>query len=289
MFLDGRSGFNGFVGNPPFIGGMRITAALGSIFLRHIRTAFPSSRGTADICAIFFLQAFKLLTTTGSLGLIATNTISQGDTRETSLDFITQEKQGTIYRAFTSIQWPGTAAVTVSVLNIAKSGYVGEIVLDHQKVEQISSFLDSSAAAGNPERLKSNADLTSVGSLILGTGFILDDAEACHLLDRDIRNHDVIFPYLVGQDLNQLHDQRPSRWVINFGEMSLSSAAFYEDCLAIIKERVKPERDKVTYSKSAKEKWWQYERTRSDVYEKLKNSHRFFAVSRVTKYFAPSA
>lgn len=65
------------------------------------------TKGSADLCAYFFLQANQLVHANGHLGLVATNTIAQGDTREVGLDQIVSppviagkstESASTIYR-----------------------------------------------------------------------------------------------------------------------------------------------------------------------------------------------
>ena len=53
------------------------------------------------------------------MGLIATNTIAQGDTRGTGLRFICNNG-GVIYNATRRYKWPGMAAVVVSVVHIMK-------------------------------------------------------------------------------------------------------------------------------------------------------------------------
>ena len=45
--------------------------------------------------------------------------------------------------------------------------------------------------------------------------------EAKALIAKDRRNRDVLFPYLIGEDLNSRPDQSPSRWVINFKDWPL--------------------------------------------------------------------
>ena len=82
-----RGGFDAIIGNPPFLGGQKLTGAMGT----NVRDWFVNiladgSRGSADLVAYFFLRAMSLLTRQGNLGLIATNTVAQGDTREVGLD-----------------------------------------------------------------------------------------------------------------------------------------------------------------------------------------------------------
>ena len=75
----------------------------------------------------------------GAFGLIATNTIGQGDTRETGLAPILTGG-GTIYRATKRYQWPNEgAAVVVSVVHIARGAYEDGPVLDERRVDRISA------------------------------------------------------------------------------------------------------------------------------------------------------
>ena len=48
-------------------------------------------RGVRDLCAYFFLKASQLVQKNGMCGLLATNTIAQGDSREVGLDQILRQ------------------------------------------------------------------------------------------------------------------------------------------------------------------------------------------------------
>ena len=79
-------------------------------------------------------------------------------------------------------------------------------VLDGNRVAGITPSLDpQSRMRGNPYRLAANAGQSFQGSIVLGTGFIVDPEEAQDLIAKDPRNKAVLFPYLNGEDLN-------SRW-----------------------------------------------------------------------------
>jgi hypothetical protein len=56
-----QGGFSAFVGNPPFLGGTRISTAFGSDYFHYLQATYPSFQSRADLCALFFLRAFKLL------------------------------------------------------------------------------------------------------------------------------------------------------------------------------------------------------------------------------------
>jgi hypothetical protein len=78
-----HGGFDAIVGNPPFQGGKKISGALGLSYRDYLVVWVAHGvRGNADLVAYFFLRAAHLLRTRGVFGLIATNTLAQGETRE---------------------------------------------------------------------------------------------------------------------------------------------------------------------------------------------------------------
>jgi len=56
-----KCGFNVVIGNPPFLGGLKISSELGSGFLQYLKTAFIPTSGTADLCAYFFRRTYELI------------------------------------------------------------------------------------------------------------------------------------------------------------------------------------------------------------------------------------
>lgn len=120
VFLgEGRTGFDAFVGNPPFFPGRYISGHLGENYLSWLTNSVPEGGGQTDICAYFFRRVWQLQCNFATCGLVATNSISQGDSRKTALDYIVNNN-GVIYRASRSIKWPGRAAVVVSVVHFSQ-------------------------------------------------------------------------------------------------------------------------------------------------------------------------
>ena len=117
-------GFDAMVGNPPFLGGTRISTVHGATYFAWLKQAFPPAGHLCDIVAAFFRNAFSFLRAGGALGMVATNTISQGDTRHGGLAFICDELNGTIYQAIRRYRWPGVSVV-VSLVHIYKGVYHG--------------------------------------------------------------------------------------------------------------------------------------------------------------------
>ena len=141
VFERENPGFDAVVGNPPFAGKNTVIAAHVAGYLHWLKAMHEESHGNADLVAHFFRRAFTLTRDSGTFGLIATNTIAQGDTRATGLRFIC-EHGGEIYRARRRVKWPGLAAVVVSVLHVAKGHFPdanakrldGEAAPDHRLV-----------------------------------------------------------------------------------------------------------------------------------------------------------
>ena len=82
-------GFDAMVGNPPFMGGRKIRRRNGGRVSELADVLPPRNRGgNADIVSFFYRRAYNLLRAEeGTFGLIATNTIGQGDTSALRPDF----------------------------------------------------------------------------------------------------------------------------------------------------------------------------------------------------------
>ncbi len=306
VFLDGE-GFSAIVGNPPFQGGKKITGAVGTDYRTYlVDYVARGAKGVADLCTYFFLNASSLLKSDGRFGLVATNTIAQGDTREVGLDQLVS-KENVISRAVPSKPWPGSAALEVGYVWLQKGKWQGEFVLDEKVVDGITAFLTlPGKSLGNPNRLIANQSKSFQGSVVLGMGFVLAPEEAQELIEKDPKNKDVLFSYLNGEDLNSRPDQSPSRWVINFKDWPLDAehddpknpkgapyASDYPDCLAIVRENVKPERDKLGLKKDSSAKgyaklWWQYARKGKELYETIEGRDRVLVAVQTSKFLSIS-
>ncbi len=292
VFLHG-SGFDAIVGNPPFIGGKRITGALGSEYREYLVELIGRGvRGHADYVAYFFLRAESLIKPGGTAGLLATNTIAQGDTREVGLDQMTS-RGTTIYRTLPSRKWPGEASLEVAHVWFRKGAWDGPFLLDDKEAGGITSRLQPpGSVSGKPYRLAENDGKSYNGSFVLGMGFVLEPEEAQRLLDRDPRNRDVLFPYLNGEDLNGRWDQSPSRWVINFHDWPLEKAKEYPGCFELVERLVKPERTRKRENGDFQlryplyERWWQYGEKRPELYATITGLERVLVVAATSRTLA---
>ena len=283
VFERDNPGFDGFVGNPPFAGKNSVAAGNTVGYPSWLKELHEESHGNADLVAHFYRRAFDLLRDGGTFGLIATNTIAQGDTRSSGLRWIC-EHGGEIYRATKRVQWPGEAAVIVSILHIANGAFRGRKVLDGASVDNITAFLFHRGGHADPARLAANAGKSFVGSYVLGMGFTFDDtdkkgvasslADMQRLIDSDPRNREVIFPYIGGEEVNTSHTYAHHRYVINFGERSEAECRRrWPDLMAIVEQRVKPDRMKINREVRRK-RWWQFGDKQPALYSTIEGLDR---------------
>ncbi len=277
-------GFDCILGNPPFLGGQKLSGNFGDSFLEFIKYQY-SPIGAVDLVTYFFRRSFDIIKSGGFQSLISTNTIAQGKAREDGLDVIAKQN-GTINFAVKSMKWPGVAAVEVALVTITKQDWKGDFILGGKKVKTITPYLDDSENIGNPFKLNSNQNKSFQGSIVLGKGFVLEPKEAEALIAKDPRNKDVLFPYLNGEDLNNRPDQSPSRWVINFFDWTEEQARKFPDCYRIVEQFVKPERISMKGDRGAKY-WWQFLRMRKELYQTIALMDRVLVLTRVTKTHAP--
>ena len=230
VFERDAPGFDAIVGNPPFAGKNSVAAANVDYYPTWLKQIHEKSHGNADLVAHFFRRSFDLIRRNGVFGLIATNTIGQGDTRSTGLGWICH-RGGEIFQATTRREWPGMAAVVVSVVHVAKGRASCPKFLDRKPVDQITAFLFHRGGHDDPARLEANAGKSFQGSIVLGMGFTFDNtdtkgvatpiAEMTRLIEEHPRNEDVIFPYIGGKELNTCPRHAHHRHVINFRDWPL--------------------------------------------------------------------
>jgi hypothetical protein len=230
VFARATGGFDAVAGNPPFLGGKRISTELGTAYLDWLLVKNVGAHGNADLVAHFFRRAHELLRKGGALGLLATNSISQGDTRASSLESILKTGSS-IFRAIRRLQWPGEAAVVVSVVHIV-AGIRTPVILDAREVTRISAYLVEGTMDGLPARLASNERQAFNGTKIYGQGFTFDDEtfgtttassirEMTYLISEDPHNVKRISPYIGGDELSNDPRQSYHRYVIDFFDRPL--------------------------------------------------------------------
>ena len=321
--FSGRPGFDVVVGNPPYLGGLKISTNYGDKYLNFLKASADESGGTTDLCAYFFRRGFDLLRASGHLGFLGTNTIAQGDTRAAALAPIAESWNGSIVDAIRSMPWEGVANLEVAIVHIYKGTWSGQRTLDGIEAKKVTPSLDDEAGGtGEPDRLLANENLSFIGSYVLGKGFVMTPRDAQGLIERDANNRKVLFEYIGGKELYSEPAQRPIRWVINFFDWPLERvptsewdrataerrgtwqregrvgpdypkpvAADYPDCLELIRAKVKPERQakagrNATADGRARH-WWLYGRWTPALARAIAELPRLLVVTQTSETWAP--
>lgn len=268
------------IGNPPFLGSQLMRGGLGNDYLKWLDSQFHV--GIKDLCVYWFRKAHDHLSSGQRAGLVGTNSISQNRGREASLDYIVAEG-GVITDAVSSQQWPGEAKVHVSIVNWTKNPGSAplEFTLDGVVVEGITSSLhERGENEWGATRLAANSGRCFQGPIPVGKGFVLAESEAQSILAReDAQYSDVVRPYLDSDDIAYSPTHSPGRWVIDFNQLPLESAAKYPAVLSIVKDSVKPVRDG-NKDEVFRKVWWLFGRPRIEMRTALSGLDRYLSVGR---------
>lgn len=275
--MSGDAALDGLIGNPPFMGGGQLSGMFGDSYRDWLLQLHAHAHGNADLCAHFFRRTGLLLGTHGTASFVATNTALQGDTCSTGIQPLVREG-APIYDAHLDLPWGGGSAVTVSIFHIALG-----VARLFAAPSTLAANLNSQLKRTTPERLNINQECSYKGSMIYGQGFTLTPEERQALVDQHPDNARCTFPYLGGEEVNTSPTQSPHRHVINFGQMSLEEAEAFPDLLAIVREKVKPERDK-NKREQRKKYWWRFGEATPALYAALAPLQRCLVTACVSKH-----
>lgn len=270
VFDRANGGFDTVVGNPPFAGKNTTAGSNSKYYADWLRQIHVDSHGNADLVAHFFRRAFNLIRNAGAFGLIATNTIGQGDTRRTGLRWICQHG-GEIFGTIKRFRWPGRAAVVVSIVHVINGKFQGPKRLNGRNVDSITAFLVNRGGDNDPLPLKYNSETAFIGYGTYSPGFTFEEgnleassfAELERLLTSNGVNREAIFPYIGGEEFTSSPTFSPSRYAINFGQMTLEQVqSKWPDLLDLVRRKVKPYRDSLPPKNGTNIRrstyWWQF-------------------------------
>ncbi|MDQ3719935.1 MAG: hypothetical protein M3350_04010 [Actinomycetota bacterium] len=275
---------NAIIGNPPYHGSQNLRDLLGDERVEWLKRTFDC--GVKDLCVYWFRRAVESMQAGDRAGLVGTNSVAQNRARDASLNYVA-ERGGRITDAISTQKWPGAAVVEVSIVNWIKEPVEPphHFVLDGAEVEGINTRLrESLLVMEEYERLAVNAGRSFQGPIPVGN-FYLSAEEAESLLARSDADYSkVVRPYLVGDDITDDPAQAPRRWIIDFGVRPLEEAMQYSAALDIVRERVKPGRDK-TRRKARRERWWRFGESAVGMRAALAPLRRYVAANAQGKRF----
>ena len=290
-------GFDCIVGNPPFAGKNTISNQLHPLMVPYLLSAYPGSNGKSDLVAFFFRRSFELIRVGGAMGLIATKTICQGDTRAAGLAWLCNNG-GSIFAARKRLPWPGEASVFVSQVHFSKGETTEPRILEGKATTSISAFLFSGDVNSDPLPLLANSARSFQGCNTSGQGFLFSDDDASgtpldaidEITEANPRAAELIRPYYSGEAINHSAKLVPYRFVFGFGRATLEQAtSLAPELVEIARSKVKPDREsrpQNEQSRSLAKRWWQWHTDRPTMQEATKGFVRVLVSSQVTEFVA---
>lgn len=275
---------NAIIGNPPYHGSQNLRGILDEDYVDWLKGHFDA--GLKDLCVYWFRRAADQMRAGDRAGLVGTNSISQNRARGASLNYLV-EKGGVITDAVSRQKWPGEAVVNVSIVNwVQQPGAApAHFTLDGEPVEGINTRLrESKVAVEEYEPLPANKGRSFQGPIPAGS-FYLDPEEAKEILAcNDAAYDEVVRPYLIGDDITEDSEQKPRRFIVDFGFMPLEEAMAYPAALDVVRQRVKPEREK-NRDRGFREYWWRFGRPRGEMRAAIEGLPRYIAGTATGKRF----
>jgi hypothetical protein len=284
IFSRENPGFDTIVGNPPFMGGRKISSNLGAKYGACIKSiSLPNKKGSINLVMFFLLRGADFTRMRGTIGFIATDSVKESDTREIGMTALFSMVEP--YCAVATQPWPGTAGVHVSVLQMFKGTWMGPILLNGGEVAAITTMLEPGEELPKPKSLASNIGFCSDGVKVQGIGFVLHETEALPILRSNPSYDKCLTRYIVGDDINNHLRQLSDRWVINFWDRPRTECEEYGLLWDIIVERVKPYRDGLT--KQVHENcFWKFWDRREAFFDRVRAKGKVLVISKLSKYIA---
>jgi len=305
------------IGNPPYQSKNKMQQEYGAAYVRRVRAKYPGVPGRADYCVYWFRRTHDELKPEGRAGLVGTNTIRQNYSREGGLDYIVGNS-GTITEAVSTQVWSGDAVVHVSIANWIKGEQSGKKKLFTQvgddtdspweiaEMDVINSALSAKLDVTQAKKLMVNANSEACyqGQTHGHEGFLLTPSEATAMIRQSKDNGEVIFPYLIGDDLLSEKPPLPQRYVIDFHPRDVFAASKYPVPFKRVQELVLSDREAAAQEEEKRNhealsdnpkskvnrhhqnflaKWWLLSYPRSELMQRISNLKRYIACSRVTK------
>jgi hypothetical protein len=273
---DDRRGFDAFVGNPPYMGNKYWKERLGGDMQPLYARLMGGRLGKPDLIVVFLWRISQLLRPGGLIGSLTTQSITEVDSK--LLMQRTVLADCSIYRAISSRRWPGTAAVTVSVLWMHRGAWSGHRNLDGVAVDSIAADLTASEDL-EPYELKSLLTFEGVHNA-RGLAFVVDRANP-------LTRFNVFRPYVSGEDLTQCDPRHPNRVVLDLtgwtadalDELPLEVRTFLHDVVAPTRSSV----DLRSY-KGLSDRWWTFWNTREEGFQAVRRRDHLIAIPAVAKY-----
>ncbi len=285
------------VGNPPFVGKARRRAALGDGYIEALCAAYPEVPEGADYVMWWWFKAAQALRSGAAIrfGLITTNSLTQALNRRVVADALGRSDRFELLWAIPDHPWVDSstgAAVRIAMTvmgerreqrailaRVTKEDWRGDdevaVLLDAQPVKRIHPDLRAGANVSDAQPLQANAGVCTVGVVLFGKGFLVDEAQAKILEPAVLRR------FLNGRDL--IHGVPPGSVIDFYPHDEREAKALAARAFQHLLDRVKPERDQIR-DPGSRARWWRFGRDKPELRAAIAGLRRYAATVEVSKH-----
>jgi hypothetical protein len=289
------------VGNPPFIGKVKLREALGDGYIEALRGISPNVPDSADLVMYWWDRAADLARggAVRRFGLISTNSIRQSFNRRVLQHHMGAKPALVLPWAVPDHPWVDSAdgadvriSMTVGAVQAVATGRLTEVVAEREghdgeaevtlaeRSGRILPNLRVGADVTACRPLRANAGLSSMGYILGGRGFVVepDDIPA---IAPTVEARALVHPLFNGKDIVA----RPrGLWVIDahgLDEPTLQARA--PALWQRLKDRVQPERA-VNPDPRVRDRWWLFRRSNEQLREATAGLRRFIVTCETAKH-----
>ncbi len=285
------------VGNPPFIGKLKMREALGDGYVEALRDVWQDVPDSADFVMYWWHKA-AVEVGAGSasrFGLITTNSLTMTYNRRVVEARLTSRHPVHLAFAIPDHPWVDSAqgaAVRIAMTVCSKG--IGEGTLQTVVEESVAAEAEARTVAltanqgaihanlaigvnvAKASQLAANGSISAMGMILVGAGFLIEADDPLRLAEPDR-----IHPYLNGKDLTQ---RSRDVYVIDMYGLGIDEVRRrFPQCFQRLLDRVKPERD-VSKDKSLRENWWLFRRTNIQLRQAIAGLRRYIGTTETAKH-----
>ncbi|MEY4980456.1 MAG: hypothetical protein RLZZ352_2726 [Pseudomonadota bacterium] len=284
------------VGNPPFIGKLKMREALGDGYVVSLRDTYVDVPDSADFVMYWWHKAASLVAQASArqFGFITTNSLTMTYNRRVVEAHLQAKKpvhlryaipdhpwvdsaQGAAVRIAMTVGAPGSGEGSLHAVVSESDGDIDALsVVLSERTGVIHANLVVGTDVTKVQRLRSNSDISAMGMILVGSGFIVEQGDPLLLAEPER-----IKPYLNGKDLTQ---RSRGVYVIDmYGLKEDEVRQQYPACYQRLYERVKPERN-VSNDKTLRELWWLFRRTNIQLRSAISGLSRYIGTTETAKH-----
>jgi hypothetical protein len=294
VFLRPTSGFDAFVGNPPFLGNRLWKGTHGPALQRIVQMVLEAAPGRIDLSVAFHRRATALLRNRGAYGLLGRDNIAEGSALSVGLERIATK--GEFYFTRKGMPWPGAASTVVAIVCFWKGTWAGPRDCDGVACEKIGPRLQPEVAGGwEPEASRHPMFGFAGIDNSKGAAFVITGAHPW--FERlGAERSSLLRPYVTGDDITSSTLTRVDRWALDVTDLPIETiAAKWPVAYRFLEEVVKPTRGPAelkSYDGLA-DRWWQFWRHRAEQMRRIRRQAQCVAFAKAAKYpvcvLAPTA